>query len=117
MLKRLCRDNDCAVLLLAHPSLSGMSTGRGTSGNTAWNNSARSRLYFEAVKHKDDERNEEQESETLRTLTVKKSNYGPTGKKVTSNGAMGHMKSWRSLTAPCREGRPRRCSCNCSTRS
>src|SRR5260221_11911203 len=46
LLKRPARQYGCAFLCLAHPSLSGMSSGTGTSGSTGWNNSVRSRLYF-----------------------------------------------------------------------
>jgi hypothetical protein len=35
------------VLLTGHPSLTGINTGTGTSGSTAWNASVRSRLYFD----------------------------------------------------------------------
>lgn len=35
-----------AVLVLSHPSLSGISSGSGTSGSTAWSNSVRSRIYL-----------------------------------------------------------------------
>lgn len=37
-LRGLAIEFDCVVLLLSHPSLSGMNTGTGASGNTAWNN-------------------------------------------------------------------------------
>src|SRR5712664_3769784 len=49
MLRALAMEIDCAVLLLSHPSLTGMSSGTGTSGSTAWNNSVRSRLYLEVT--------------------------------------------------------------------
>ena len=39
MLRGLAIDFDCAVLLLSHPSLTGLNSGTGTSGSTAWNNS------------------------------------------------------------------------------
>ena len=39
-LRRLAIRHRCAVLLLAHPSLSGMASGSGNSGSTAWNGSA-----------------------------------------------------------------------------
>ena len=39
----------CALLLLSHPSLTGMSSGTGLSGSTAWNASVRSRLYLERI--------------------------------------------------------------------
>jgi RecA-family ATPase len=68
MLRRLAFDHDCAVLLLAHPSLDGMRSGSGTSGSTAWNNSVRSRLYLTAPNNDDPD---------ARELSQKKSNYGP----------------------------------------
>jgi hypothetical protein len=60
---------ETTILLLAHPSLSGLSSGTGTGGSTAWNNSVRSRWYLEPVKEEPDRR----------TLTRKKSNYAPAG--------------------------------------
>ncbi|MFI5016060.1 MAG: AAA family ATPase [Hyphomicrobiales bacterium] len=45
LLRGLTLQHETTVLLLAHPSLSGMSSGAGTSGSTAWSNSVRSRLY------------------------------------------------------------------------
>jgi RecA-family ATPase len=45
LLKGLARKHNCAILLLAHPSLTGMNTGTGLSGSTDWNNGVRSRLY------------------------------------------------------------------------
>lgn len=45
-LRRLAIDCSVSVLILAHPSLSGMSSGSGMSGSTHWNNSVRSRLYM-----------------------------------------------------------------------
>ena len=47
MLRGLALRRNCAVLVLAHPSLTGLSSGSGTSGITAWSNSVRSRLYLE----------------------------------------------------------------------
>lgn len=35
-----------SVIALGHPSVSGKSSGDGTSGSTAWNNASRSRLYL-----------------------------------------------------------------------
>jgi len=40
----------CAVLVLAHPSLSGLAQGTGTSGSTGWMNAARSFLYMRRPK-------------------------------------------------------------------
>ena len=66
------------VLLTSHPSLTGISTGTGLSGSTAWNASVRSRLYFKrAVTEKDEEPDPD-----LRVLEVMKSNYGPIGETI-----------------------------------
>jgi RecA-family ATPase len=72
MLRGLAIDFDCAVLLLSHPSLSGLTSGTGTSGSTAWNNSVRSRLYLEAVDKDPD----------ARVLRVVKANYGRVGEAI-----------------------------------
>ena len=53
MLKQVARTRRCSFLVLAHPSLSGLNTGRGTSGSTGWSNSVRSRLYFQTAKAND----------------------------------------------------------------
>jgi RecA-family ATPase len=75
LLAGLAIDHDLAVVLIAHPSLSGLASGAGTSGSTAWSNSVRSRLYLETIK---DEDGRELDAD-LRVLRVKKSNYGPAG--------------------------------------
>jgi RecA-family ATPase len=66
------------VLLLSHPSLSGLNSGNGSSGSTAWNNSVRSRLYLERVKEGDYEPNPD-----ARRLSTKKANYSRTGGEIT----------------------------------
>ncbi|MGR3823879.1 MAG: AAA family ATPase [Salipiger marinus] len=75
ILRGLALRRRCAVVLLGHPSLTGLNSGSGTSGSTAWHNSVRSRLYLHRVVndqgHEDDTRK--------RVLTVKKQNYGETG--------------------------------------
>jgi RecA-family ATPase len=78
MLKRPARAHGCAFLCLAHPSLNGMSTGTGSSGSTAWNNSVRSRLYFEPAKANDGS----EPDPDLRSLSVRKANYGPKGAPI-----------------------------------
>jgi RecA-family ATPase len=62
---------DCAVLLLSHPSLAGISSGSGLSGSTGWNGSVRSRLY---MTHGDDE-----DDSDARKITTMKANYGRPG--------------------------------------
>jgi RecA-family ATPase len=79
LLKGPARDYDCAFLVLAHPSLSGLNTGRGTSGSTAWSNSVRSRLYFAPAQASDGS----EPDPDLRILSVAKANYAPTGTTIT----------------------------------
>jgi RecA-family ATPase len=74
ILRGLAIRHDCAVLLLAHPSLSGLNSGSGSSGSTDWNNSARSRLYFGRMKDEDHETDPD-----LRVPRTMKANYGRIG--------------------------------------
>lgn len=69
MLRKLAIEIDCAIVLLAHPSVQGMQSGTGLSGSTGWGNSVRSRLYLTADK----------DDANLRVLTNKKANYGKVG--------------------------------------
>ncbi|MBT0779450.1 AAA family ATPase [Paracoccus sp. pheM1] len=77
ILRGLAIRHDCAVVLLAHPSLSGIQNGTGMSGSTGWHNSVRSRLYLERVIQGDDEPNPD-----ARVLRTMKANYGPTGAEI-----------------------------------
>ena len=74
LLKQLAIRQKLAVVLIAHPSLTGMHTGSGLSGSTDWHNGPRARLYFQRPK---------EESKTfdidLRTLTVMKVQYAREG--------------------------------------
>lgn len=70
---------DGSVVLTAHPSLSGLSSGSGTSGSTAWNNAFRSRLYLEKVSSGGTA------DEFERVLKRKKSNYSGLGDDLTLN--------------------------------
>ena len=65
----LCTTYNATVILLAHPSLSGLASGSGMSGSTAWENSVRSRSYLSREQYNDD----------VRVLSRKKSNYSETG--------------------------------------
>jgi RecA-family ATPase len=77
LLRGLAIRHGCAVLLLSHPSLSGLNSGSGTSGSTAWNNSVRSRLYLERVVVDGYEPDHD-----ARVLTTKKANYSKTGGEI-----------------------------------
>jgi RecA-family ATPase len=63
-----------AVLLLDHPSLSGLSNGSGRGGNMDWRNSVRSALYM----HNTDDKAEADRG--VKILETAKNNYGPLGK-------------------------------------
>ncbi|GHE49973.1 hypothetical protein GCM10019059_06550 [Camelimonas fluminis] len=78
MLRRWAIRFDCAVVLLSHPSVTGMQSGTGTSGSTAWNNSVRSRLYLTAPEAGRDE----PPDPDARLLTNKKANYGKVGDAI-----------------------------------
>lgn len=69
-LRGLALRYDTTIVLLAHPSLSGMARGDGNSGSTAWNNSVRSRLYIRRVGGEDAD---------VREIEVMKCNYGRIG--------------------------------------
>lgn len=76
-LRRIALEVEGAVVLIQHPSADGLKSRSGTSGSTAWNNAARSRLYLE--RPRDGEReivNDE------RVLRVKKANHAPAGIKI-----------------------------------
>lgn len=81
MLRGLALQHDMAVVMLSHPSQSGMNSGTGTSGNTAWNNSVRSRLYLERRLRTEGKRVVEDDRD-LRVLSTKKSNRSPTGGQI-----------------------------------
>jgi len=78
-LSGLARAIDGAILLLAHPSLSGRSSGSGESGSTAWNNSVRSRLY---LKRPDADDGGTSNSD-VRVLSRAKANYAQAGVDIT----------------------------------
>ena len=78
MLRKPAIEYNCTIVVLAHPSLSGMSSSRNTSGSTAWNNSVRSRIPFISNK---------------RILKLEKANYGRIGVELCSyyqDGAFVH---------------------------
>ncbi|MDI5929609.1 AAA family ATPase [Rhizobium leguminosarum] len=74
MLRKLAMEIDCAVVLLAHPSVQGMQSGTGSSGSTAWNNSVRSRLYLT--------KGDKDADPDIRILKTMKANYGKTGDEI-----------------------------------
>ena len=94
MLRGLAIRHDTLILILAHPSLAGLSSGSGGSGSTAWNNSVRSRLYLHRVVNGD---GHTEEDETIRELETKKANYSAKGQPITLKWQGGRFER---VTAP-----------------
>lgn len=78
MLRGLAIRRNLTIVLLAHPSVDGMKTGRGYSGSSAWNNSVRSRLYFTRATAD----NDSEPDPDLRILELAKSNRGKIGNRI-----------------------------------
>lgn len=76
-LQKLALEAKCAIVVLWHPSASGLESGTGTSGSTAFRNRARQMLYMTGLK--DEEAEEDPDGRLLRVV---KSNYGPSGYDV-----------------------------------
>lgn len=74
-LRELAHDVGCAIVVLWHPSKSGMDSGDGTSGVVAFRNSARSMLYLD--------RQSKEDRNGPRVLRQRKNNYGPTVDPIT----------------------------------
>jgi hypothetical protein len=67
-----------SVTVLSHPSLSGIASGSGISGSTAWHGAFRFRQYLTGIKPDAGE----QPDSDLRQLEFKKNQYGPTAETV-----------------------------------
>jgi len=87
-LRKVSVDYQTTIVLLSHPSLTGMASGTGTSGNTAWSNSVRSRLYMQRIKEDGYEADK-----SARKLTVMKSNYGETGTEILMHYVDGYFEA------------------------
>lgn len=85
LLKAIALEAESAIILLAHPSLAGLSTGSGLSGSTAWHNSVRWRAWLRGVRRSGEpykaedglEREPEDTDPDLRELEFLKIQYGP----------------------------------------
>lgn len=86
----IAREHNCAVLLLGHPSVTGMKSGTGISGSTAWSNGVRSRLLLRRLDTDDPNYDKD-----ARTLDLMKANYAPMGDGMRlhwHNGTWAHVQ-------------------------
>jgi RecA-family ATPase len=79
LLRSMAIAANAAVIVATHPSLTGITTGSGLSGSTAWHNSVRARAYMRAVKTDDGT----EPDKDLRQIEFMKSNYGRVADAVT----------------------------------
>jgi RecA-family ATPase len=78
LLTAVAQRADGAVVLISHPSLTGINTDTGLSGNTQWHNAVRARFYMKGIKP---EAGEQADSD-LREIVFKKNNYGPISESI-----------------------------------
>jgi RecA-family ATPase len=67
-----------SVVLISHPSLTGITSNSGLSGSTQWHNSVRARAFLKGVKPEGDE----PIYTSRRVLEFKKNNYGPIAESI-----------------------------------
>ena len=91
MLRGLAMRVDAAIILIAHPSVDGIRTGRGYSGSTHWNNGVRSRWNFTAPETSTDEPSDPD----LRVLELAKSNRARRGEKIHMRWSEGRFERTR----------------------
>jgi RecA-family ATPase len=77
-LQLLAEKYQCSIIMLSHPSLTGINTGTGSSGSTAWMNTARSVINMTKPKEEGDS----EAPDDMRVLENNKANYAKHGTKV-----------------------------------
>jgi RecA-family ATPase len=75
----MAREIDGSVICCAHPSLSGINSGTGSSGSTGWDGAFRSRLYMSSPK--EDDSGEAPDTDE-RVLTRVKANWAKIGETI-----------------------------------
>ena len=73
LLTRLAIGANGSVILIAHPSISGMQNDTGISGSTGWHNAVRARMYLHSVRGNGDEAHDPD----VKVLEFRKNQYGP----------------------------------------
>jgi hypothetical protein len=88
LLTRLSILSHGSVILISHPSLTGINTGTGLSGSTQWHNAVRARFYLKGTKSEEGEPHEEH-----RIIEFHKNNYGLLSESI-------HLKYKNGLFLP-----------------
>jgi RecA-family ATPase len=78
-LTKIAKVANGSMVLISHPSLTGISSGSGLSGSTQWHNSVRARFYLKTPKSTEGE----QPDTDLRMIEFKKNNYGRVSESIT----------------------------------
>jgi RecA-family ATPase len=78
LLRQLAIAGNAGVIVCTHPSLTGINSGSGLSGSTAWHNSVRARAYLTAART---DEGDEPDPE-LRQIEFLKNNYGPKAERM-----------------------------------
>jgi len=78
LMTRLAIVADGSLVLISHPSLTGITSESGISGTTQWHNAMRARFYMKGVKPE----NGEEPDNDLREIVFKKNNYGPISESI-----------------------------------
>jgi hypothetical protein len=78
LLTRVAMVADGSLVLISHPSLTGITSESGLSGSTQWHNSVRARALLRGVKP---EQGEPIDTD-LREIVFKKNNYGPISESI-----------------------------------
>jgi RecA-family ATPase len=78
LLTRIAIVANGSIVLISHPSLTGINTGTGLSGSTQWHNAVRARIYERGVNSESGE----QPDDDLREIEFKKNQYGRKAEKI-----------------------------------
>jgi RecA-family ATPase len=78
LLRGLAIESNSSLIACSHPSLTGINTGTGLSGNTGWHNGVRARMYLKPARTESGE----EPDKDLRELEFLKNNYGPIGESI-----------------------------------
>ena len=92
-----------AVLLLDHPSLSGLTSNTGRGGNMDWRNAVRSALYLRPAEDK------LEADRGIRILETMKSNYGPPGNPLRLVWAEGGLQLEHAPSSHHRAAKEQQC--------